>query len=382
MEQAVDREQLLGANKILFITHLAIGDYCYLQSCFRAFKQCYPHIEIHLWVEEVRRTSDSSEWPSLANYALYDWVEESGLFTTLYRETYSPSLFESSIERAREEAYPIVVSLAEIRPHYFAQLARQIAPEGWVVGTYHPPAFYEINKKRSYHALDAVLEKYPAPRDRGQYHISQVYSYWFEQLGVSRLSEEERYPYIDIPQKWLDSVAEELQLQGATRPLLFLNPFAKNRKRSWPLSELKELIVGLQQESEPLFKRGYYIVNAPPSQWERLSQWIEQEQLQRVIPFTAGESFFQLPAILALSDLVISVETSTMHLANAVQTPVIALMRQKTPHWYPLNQKLSEVIFTQKRHHHLKAIRASSLLERIRGSKIVAYLIEKQRREG
>jgi ADP-heptose:LPS heptosyltransferase len=41
---------------------------------------------------------------------------------------------------------------------------------------------------------------------------------------------------------------------------------------------------------------------------------------------------------------VISVETAVMHLANAVHVPLIALMRQKTPEWAPIDRRNSTVI--------------------------------------
>ena len=38
-----------------------------------------------------------------------------------------------------------------------------------------------------------------------------------------------------------------------------------------------------------------------------------------------------------------------MHLANAVNVPVIALMRQTSPEWTPINAAISTIIKTQHR---------------------------------
>src|SRR5438046_884550 len=70
----VDPELLRQSAKILFIAHLALGDFTYLQACFQALARAYPHLKIHLWVDERRRTSRAAEWAHLKKYALYDWL--------------------------------------------------------------------------------------------------------------------------------------------------------------------------------------------------------------------------------------------------------------------------------------------------------------------
>ena len=51
---------LAGASRILFVTHLAIGDFTYMQACLRAFARAHPHVRIHLWVDERRRTNNAA----------------------------------------------------------------------------------------------------------------------------------------------------------------------------------------------------------------------------------------------------------------------------------------------------------------------------------
>ena len=52
--------------------------------------------------------------------------------------------------------------------------------------------------------------------------------------------------------------------------------------------------------------------------------------------FTATEHFFQLPALLSLCDIVITVETAVMHLAAGLNVPQIVLMRENASQWQPL----------------------------------------------
>jgi heptosyltransferase-3 len=78
--------------------------------------------------------------------------------------------------------------------------------------------------------------------------------------------------------------------------------------------------------------------------------------------FSAEENFFQLPAILSLCDLIISVETAVMHLANAVHVPVIALMRQKNPEWAPIDQANSTIITVAGRNDWVDAITVDQVM--------------------
>ncbi|HEX7635087.1 MAG TPA: glycosyltransferase family 9 protein, partial [Noviherbaspirillum sp.] len=78
--------------------------------------------------------------------------------------------------------------------------------------------------------------------------------------------------------------------------------------------------------------------------------------------FSAEENFFQLPAILSLCDLIISVETAVMHLANAVHVPVIALMRQKNPEWAPIDTQNSTVITVPKADDWVEAITVEQVM--------------------
>ena len=52
-----------------------------------------------------------------------------------------------------------------------------------------------------------------------------------------------------------------------------------------------------------------------------------------------------------------------MHLANAVQVPVVALMRQKNPEWVPLDARRSTVITAARRRDWVDAVTVQQVLE-------------------
>ncbi|WP_406850868.1 glycosyltransferase family 9 protein [Herbaspirillum huttiense] len=358
----IPQENLAKADKILFIAHLAIGDFTYLQNWFKAFAETYPHLRIHLWIDEVRRTDDSSKWGYLKNYALYDWVESCPFFEKVYRRTYSPALLAESIAEAQAEAYPVVVSLATLRPHHYARLARECGPQAWVVGMRRKPRWYAPSDFAAYRKLDASFtpfQTFPG------YHITDEYADWFRQLANVSMDAGQRFPYIDIPLQWQQQVRQQLAewgipaSEGGT-PLVFINPFAKTRKRCWPVTRVADLIEMLQAQGK--WQHANFIINATPQEIEEAKREIAERLPARTFWFSADQNFYQLPALLQCCDLVVSVETAVMHLANAVNVPVVALMRRKNPEWAPIDQANSRVVMAARRGDWVDAIPA----ERVR----------------
>lgn len=350
---------LAKADKILFIGHLALGDYTYLQNCFKAFAQAYPHIKIDLWIDEVRRTADPAQWPHLQKYSLYDWVEEAGFFHKVYKRTYSPALYEESLAEAQAENYPIVVALAHLRPQFYARLAHQISPHGMVAGTRESFSLFKPHHYWSYRLLNASIRPYPPV----EHHISAAYADWFQQLFGLDIPVAARYPFVDIPPRWTDAAKSQLEHWGfaaRTGKLVFINPFAKSHKRCWPLERVTELIATMQRD--PAWAGARFIINAMPQDLASVRQAVEQRGLRDTHMFSAVDNFFELPAMLAQCDLIISVETSIMHLANAVHVPVVALMRRKNPEWTPIDAAHSNVITVGRRNDWVKAITVNDVM--------------------
>jgi ADP-heptose:LPS heptosyltransferase len=347
----IDPALLRQSAKILFIAHLALGDFAYLQSCFRALAQAYPHLKIHLWVDERRRTRRSSKWAHLKKYALYDWLAECPYIDKVYNETYSPQVYRESLEQARRQDYPVVVSLAALERHKYASLARSISPHGFVVGQKKRVRPYDLAKRLIYRKLDAFIPAYTQASHPDQ-HISDIYAGWFSQLFGMEIPPAARFPVLDIADRWMDYARAQfadwgfMGLDGKPSQVVFVNAYSKSVERSWPL----ERIIGLirTMRCEPRWRDAGFVVNVVPEELERAHALFDGIGLARTHLFSAEENFFQLPAVLSLCELVISVETAVMHLANAVHVPVIALMRQNNPEWAPIDRANSTVITTPR----------------------------------
>lgn len=349
---------LAQANKLVFITHLAIGDFTYLQNFFNAFAQAYPHIQMDLWIDEVRCTSDQRQWPFLKKYSLYDWAEQCTFFRKVYRRTYSPTLRKESIDEAQQEHYPIVISLATLRPHLYANLAREIGPDALVIGIKKSARWFAPWDKSAYAKLNASFVPFQSPN----HHITDVYADWFHQLCGLKVTEQQRFPFVDIPKKWKDYAKQQLQQWAISdQKIVFINAYAKTKKRCWSLASVAKLIITMRQL--PAWKNTLFIINAVPQEIDNAKRVLAAYHLKDTHLFSAEENFFQLPAMLQHCHLIISVETAVMHLANAVHVPVIALMRKKNPEWAPIDKQNSTVINTSRRRDWVDAITVEQICE-------------------
>ena len=115
-----------------------------------------------------------------------------------------------------------------------------------------------------------------------------------------------------------------------------INHLSTTHRRDLPWENLIRLVTGIAK-SHPEYG---FVLNLPPTELKKIQQQItttrEFHELN-VAAFTATDHFFQLPSLLSLSDVVITVETAVMHLASGLQTPQIVLMRESARHWCPLN---------------------------------------------
>lgn len=357
---------LKKSNKVLFITHLALGDFTYLQNFFQAFAHDNLHLKIHLWIDEIRRTNDSTQWTYLKKYILYDWVATCYFFDKIYMETYNPILYQKSINEAQQENYPIIISLATLRPHLYANLARKISQNSLVIGIKKHINFFQLHHHLGYRKLDAMISFFKVTSSH-QNHISDIYAHWFTKISGLQLSIAERFPFIKIPTIWKQYAKSKIIEWGFSKrqgKLIFINSYAKTKKRCWPLKYVIQLIDEMQMLQA--WGNSNYIVNVVPEELVHMHNINNHFFKKNTRLFSAQENFFQLPAILTQCDLIISVETAIIHFANALHIPVIALMRQKNPEWIPIDYNNSTIITTPYRRDWIKKIKVRQIMEVIK----------------
>ena len=345
----VSQERLASATKVLFIVPLVLQDFQYIQTYLRAFKQQWPHAELHVWLDDARRTRFFWRWKRLQRHALYDWLHANDIFNKVYAKTYSPGVYKASVREARAYNYPVVVSLARVQPHRYARLARTISPHGFVVGTRDATSIVQQFKRWQYRHFDAALNLASVQGE----HITDVYAAMFEQFFGLVVATGNRAPFIVIPRQWVVYASLTLLKWGVNRKqpgagkIVFVNTFSYNAQRCWPLQKAFDLIRQMQAMTE--YSNAYFIVYTEPEHYRESLNLYYEHAIGNTQLFSARESFFQLPAMLSLCDIIVSVESSVIHLATALGKPVIALMRQNNAAWLPWNCQRSCIVTAAKR---------------------------------
>lgn len=339
-------ENLKNSKKTLFIVHLAIGDFTYMQNCFLKFKEQYPNLKIDLFIQDIRMTSDESKWEHLKSYILCDWLKQTSIFHKILH-AYSPQEYDRAIQELKKEKYDITITLGDLRSQNYSLLAREIAQENTAVGVKIKTSPFSSHRK-TLKLLDLQLED---NQDKS-IHISQKFAYWFRQMGVS-IKDNELFPKINIPkeqQNFTNQLISNWDNQQSLTSIVFINIYAKGEERCWPKQSAFSLINEMQQLDQ--YKNSLYILNCPPEKTEELSHSIISNNLKNTHTFCAVNSFFELPALLKKCDIIITVDTSIMHLACVSNAALFSLIRKKKQtndiRWNPLKSENNTIISTPK----------------------------------
>lgn len=358
------RTNIDSIPKALFIVHLAIGDYTYMQRCFEKLKATYPNLIIDLFIQDNRRTNDASKWQILNNYILYEWLESSNLFGVIYK-TYSPELLASATLKAQQENYPLVVTLGDLRSQNYSALAKEIAQDNYAIGIDIETTIFHQRHKKDLKKLDGKILDL---KDKRQ-HISQKFAYWFTQIANLKFAQQDLYPQINIPHQWQTLVDTQLinwKQDAPLAPTVFINIYAKGEERCWKPEQAIELILSLQKKDQ--YQNALFILNSPPEAADELNKFILKNNLTNTETFCASKSFFELPALLKRCNLVVTVDTSIMHLACISDTCLISLIRKKPKtdvRWTPLKAKNSAIVYTPSSKDPIPAISVKNVLDEI-----------------
>lgn len=317
------------------MTHLAIGDYYYQRTFLDELTKQFPNITLDIWIDDCR--SRPKSWHAGRNQILCQWLETESHINQIYPIAASKQERKQIFEKVRQQNYDIVVFMAQTRTENFAQIARQISPDGHVVGTKAKPFQHWLKKTLAFGRLNGYFN---LEETQTQTHINDNYRDTFERLFSIEFPPNLPIKPLEVPQEQLDKMEQWVAIFKAqlstTNKVVLINHLSTTHRRDLPWENLVELITGLAK-SHPEYG---FILNLPPAELDKTRQKIaktDEFQGINIDVFTATEHFFQLPSLLSLSDVVITVETAVMHLASGLKTPQIVLMRESAKHWCPLN---------------------------------------------
>ena len=340
MSAYISDQQLKQAKRVLYMSHLAIGDFVYQGVWLKALKRKYPHLTIDIWFDDCR--SKPHSWAAGRNKTLSQWISAEGDFTKLYPIVSSLAEREQQIAQAKDLNYDIIVFVGKSRTEQFVKYARQISSTATIVATKSKPLSNPLAKWWHFNKIDDQISYDSIAKSNER--ITGLYADCFGQAlgltiddlgGKQQLKIKYDQQYTDEAQQWLTALKEN----DNKKKMLFINHLSTATKKDYAWSQVVELINRLHQQHKNLV----YIVNCPPDKFEQIAQLIGQEPSLAniaVSAYTATTNFYQLPALMALADYVVSVDTATSHLAACLDIPQVTLMANNTKLWQPVGDCL------------------------------------------
>lgn len=317
------------------MTHLAIGDFIYQGVWLNALKSKYPHLAIDIWFDDCRRKPHS--WAAGRNETLGEWLQADGSFDTIFPIVANLAEREAQIRTAASNDYDLIVFIGKNRSEQFAKVARQISSSAFAVATKSKPLNNPLAKWWYFKKLDGQLS-FDEYANRYQ-RITDIYANVFRKVfgltaedagGRESLAIKYDSRYTAKAKQFVASFSDN----DKQRSFVFLNHLSTAARKDYPWNQLREVMLALNER----FDRLAFIVNSPPDKFDETTTLVEQdEQLGAlaVKAFTATESFFELPAVMAECDIAISVDTATSHLAASLDIPQVAIMADDVKLWQP-----------------------------------------------
>ncbi|MFH1059492.1 MAG: lipopolysaccharide heptosyltransferase I [Pseudomonadota bacterium] len=210
--------------------------------------------------------------------------------------------------KLRSTRYDAVLELQGlIKSAIFARLARSPRKIGFRGGK-EPAAAWVLGE--------------PLPAYDPERHALERYLDILEPLGVMRPARPEFGLKPDAAH--LDQARDALGGLGGQRPLVALHPVAKWESKLWPLAHWVELVRLLAGQGLDM------VLTGSPADAE-LTAEIARRAGAPVLDLAGRTGLKELAGVLSLADLAVSTDTGVMHLAAALETPVVALFGPTSP---------------------------------------------------
>lgn len=336
----ISHNQLVNANRLLYMTHLAIGDFVYQGVWLNALKAKYPHLAIDIWFDDCRRKPHS--WAAGRNKTLGEWLQTDGSFETIYPIVADLAERKAQIAAASGKGYDLIVFVGKNRSEQFAKIARRISSAAFIVATRSKPLnnfpakWWYFSKLDGWLSFDEYARRYQRITDIYANIFRKVFGLTAEDAGGRELLALKYDPRHDIKAKaFIDSFCDD----GKPRSFVFMNHLSTAARKDYPWDQIKEVILTLDQRYANLA----YVVNSPPDKFDETCALIERDPQLSKLPlkaFTATDSFFELPAVMSECDITITVDTATSHLAASLDQPQVAIMADDIKLWQPPGNSL------------------------------------------
>jgi len=294
MDNQVTKIDFTTIKKILIVRLGKIGDLVVTSFVFEVLKGKYPHLEIHLL------TLSSNK----------DVLKYNPRLTKVIYSKKNPSLYLRLIGLNKEH-YDMILDFND-NPSTTSSLIFKFVSARIKAG-------YDFPKYELYTNFKVI------PLEKESSHIIERMNNFLLQLGI-KADEKLVKPFFYVGSKELAEVETELSLVKKNKHLIAINISAGAKIRYWQIENWNLLLQLISDE----YKNCFFLL---------LSTETDRLQQQKLASFIGNENCFggmlasiqHFAAYIKLSDLVITPDTSAVHIASAFGVPTLALY--PSPEW-------------------------------------------------
>ncbi|MGL5123928.1 MAG: glycosyltransferase family 9 protein [Fusobacteriaceae bacterium] len=301
-------------NSIVFLRYDGkIGDMVVSTFLFREVKKNYPHINIGV----VTRGS------------AMDIIKNNPYVDTIYN--YEKGKEKYLGQKISDEKYDILVDFSEILRVKDMKL----------INLCHAKINMGLNKK-GWNLFDISVELKDTLNEKQ--HISSRYAEYLKKLNIKKINFSYEI-FTDIEnenkiKKWYDKINIEKKL------IAILNPYGASKYRSLNEEKIIEIIKMLEMKN-------YLIVPIySPNKKEELKKIIKKNNLKNIFLKEDINSILDSSLLIKYSNLVVSPDTSIIHIAKAYDKKIIGIYREEKigennfAIWSP-DSKKAKIIFSK-----------------------------------
>ncbi len=308
---------LTDAKKVLVLKYDRIGDMIVATPIFRELKNKYPSISISV----------------LASKGNKDVIKYNPYVDNIYTN-YKNSLLGdfSSLLKLRKERFDVCIELEHsVIPHAILRLR-----------TINPKKIISIHKDGRYGVKGSELQLYDFyTKKNKEGHFGEI---WLDTLSFFKIKPDSRKYDIFLSDKKRNK-AKEFVSSIDSKIKVGINLEGSFKEKQIQLKELKEICKGIYSG----FSNIIIVILTTPNKLEKTNKIISKMGLDFVIPSYATDTILDVAALIEQLDLIITPDTSIVHVASAFDKPIVSIHENNKDSyrlWKPIST-LSKTVFAK-----------------------------------
>ncbi|RPJ65762.1 hypothetical protein DRW07_13175 [Alteromonas sediminis] len=356
LQPLISHAELMSAKRILFMSHLALGDFVYHGPYLAALKANYPHLELDIWFDDNKNRSKG--WKSERNEALTERIKDSGIATVIFPVAGSNDERQKLIRRGNRRQYDIIFYFSANRSLQFAKLAKQIASTAIIVGNTPPKAWLNLREYAYYRHVKRkfVLDEVTGKRELVTHIFDRCRERYERCFGPLKLHNTHKQGLpVNTTEKSRGVISAWIsqQVSDHSSPLVLLNPFSGSQKQDLSAEAFTSVINAIFTH----YEQAHIIVNVPASSEIGVKAVLKAHELNQnsqISLFTQSDNIHLLPALLQQVDFIVTVESAITHFASTLHCPQLAIVRENAASRRPI--EYVDLFWCPERIHNVRGI--------------------------